>query len=145
MRGLPWAAQGFALAEVLVALLVFSIAIAGGLRAQLGALTATRDTLAQLRAARLLDDLVQRGDAAELSALAPASLPLAAGPSEPAPPRALDDWSLQLQSGLPAARLCLAPRGALLEVALAWQSSRSAEPPGCGNGAPRVAAHVVVP
>jgi hypothetical protein len=127
--------------EVLVALLVFSIAIAGGLRAQLGALAATRDTLAQVRAGRLLQDLVQRGLGESLAALAPATLPVLDG--APGTPLPLQDWSSQLPDALVDARLCVLPRGSLLEVAIAWRTSAPAVPVACDGAAPRVVAYLV--
>lgn len=135
--------HGFALVELLVALLVFSIAIAGGLRAQLGALAATRDTLARLQAARLLDDLVQRGDVENLAALAPVTLPLAEHAAGISPSAALHAWAVQLQAIPPEASLCLSRRGALLEVAIAWRSSRTVTPVACAGPVPKVVAHMV--
>jgi Tfp pilus assembly protein PilV len=133
------------MAEVLVALLVFSIAVVGALRAQLGALTATRDTVAQLRASRLLEDLVQRGDSERLALLAPATLMISGRAVAPANPIALDDWAAQWQAGPLEARLCIVPQGELLEVAISWQSSRTPAAPACAGGAPRVVAHMVAP
>jgi len=132
--------------ELLVALLVFSIAIAGGLRAQLGALVATRDTLAQARAGRLLQDLAKREGVVDLAALAPASLPLAAAGSSL--PAGLGAWAAVAaapEARPPAAMLCLAQRGPSLELALAWRGAGSAETVSCSGGAPRVTAWVVAP
>ncbi len=139
LKPAPASRRGFALVEVLVALLVFSIAIAGGLRAQLGALAATRDTLAQVRAARLLRDLAQRGLGESLAPLAPATLSIAGG--DPAPD-ALEDWASQLQ-GLADARLCIRQRGVLLEVAMAWRPYAPAVPVDCAGAGPRVVALMV--
>ena len=118
--------------ELLVALLVFSIGLAGGLQAQLGALLATRDTLAQARAGRLLQDLVQRDGVAELAALAPASLRLAV--ADPGLPAALSAWGAVVAAPTarpPAAMLCLARRGPTLELAIAWRSARGAGAVAC--------------
>jgi prepilin-type N-terminal cleavage/methylation domain-containing protein len=142
---MPGYRGGFALVEVLVALLVFSIAIAGGLRAQLGAMTATRDTLSQLRAVRLLEDLVHRSDVGSLAMLAPAALPVAGSAGGPDLPDALADWAGQRGATLADARLCILRRGALLEVSLAWRSSRTITPVTCSGDAPQVLAHVVAP
>ncbi|MEQ8265257.1 prepilin-type N-terminal cleavage/methylation domain-containing protein [Pseudohaliea sp.] len=137
--------QGFALVEVLVALLVFSIAIAGALRAQLGALAATRDTLAQVRASRSLQDLVQRGLGENLAMLAPASLPVAGGDPLPGAAAALGGWASLVQDGLVDARLCILRRGVLLEVAIAWRPFAPAVPVACDGAAPRVVAYLVAP
>ena len=145
VKGASTVGPGFALVEVLVALLVFSLGIAGGLRAQLGALTATRDTLAQLRAVRALDDLVQRGDASGLASLAPAALPIAGNAAASAHPAGLDDWAAHLEASPLEARLCIRHRGSLIEVAIVWQSSRDAVPPGCAGDAARVVAYMVAP
>ncbi|HKK22454.1 MAG TPA: prepilin-type N-terminal cleavage/methylation domain-containing protein, partial [Pseudohaliea sp.] len=112
LSGPAVACRGFALAEVLVALLLFSLAIAGGLRAQLGALTGTRDTLWQARAGRLLQDLAQRDGAGQLLALAPATLPLAGPPAALNLPPAIGEWvavALAPQARPPGAALCLTP------------------------------------
>jgi prepilin-type N-terminal cleavage/methylation domain-containing protein len=143
MMRAPASPQGFALMEVLVALLVFSVAIAGALRGQLGALAATRDTLAKVRAGRLLQDLVQRGLAESLAELAPATLPLIDG--APDAPPALDDWSSQLQGALVDSRLCILRQGAVLEVAISWRPYAPAAPDACAGGAPRVVAYLVAP
>jgi len=145
MKAMPRPRAGFALVEVLVALLVFSVAIAGGLRAQLGAMTATRDTLSQLRAVRLLEDLVHRRDAESLARLAPAVLPVAGSAGGPDLPDALADWAGQPGATLADAKLCIRSRGALLEVSLAWRSSRTVAPVTCSGDAPQVLAHVVAP
>jgi hypothetical protein len=129
--------------EVLVALLVFSIAIAGGLRAQLGALAATHDTLAYVRAGRLLQDLVLRGPGESLAVLAPATLSFIDG--APDAPPALEDWSSQLQDGLVDVGLCILRRGAVLEVAISWRPLSLAAPNACTAGAPRVVAYLVAP
>lgn len=139
----PALPTGFALVEVLVALLVFSVAIAGGLRAQLGALAATRDTLAKVRAGRLLEDLVQRGPGESLAVLAPGTVSLIDG--APDAPPALEDWSSQLHDGLVDAGLCILRRGAVLEVAISWRPYTPAAPGACAGGAPRVVAYLVAP
>ena len=119
MRGLSRRSSmpaGFALVEVLVALLVFSIAIAGGLRAQLGALSGTRDTLLHLRASRLLQDLVQREGVEALAELAPASLAVVDGTRTADALRPLGDWASQLQGSLAEATLCLDREDELVEI-----------------------------
>ena len=136
---------GFALVEVLVALLVFSIAIAGGLRAQLGALSGTRDTLLHLRASRFLQDLVQREGVEALAELAPASLAVVDGTRTADALRPLSDWASQLQGSLAEATLCLDREDELVEVAIAWRSARTPGPVVCSEGGPRVTAYVVAP
>jgi Tfp pilus assembly protein PilV len=59
--------MGMVLVEVLVALLLFSVAISGSLQTQLRALGSTRANLAQAQATRLLQDLTQRGAAGTLA------------------------------------------------------------------------------
>lgn len=145
LSGVPASRKGFALVEVLIALLVFSIAIVGGLGAQLGALAATRDTLAQVRASRLLQDLVQRGLGDTLSTLAPAALPINDVAPAPDFPATLGAWASQLQGGLVDARLCILRRGALLEVTIAWRPYTPTDAVSCDGAAPRVVAHLVVP
>lgn len=143
LRRAPASRKGFALVEVLVALLVFSIAIAGGLRAQLGALAATRDTLVKVRAGRLLEDLVQRGLGESLAVLAPATLPIIDGAPHTPPP--LQDWSSQLPDALVDASLCILRRDSLLEVAIAWRPYTPAAAVACDDAAPRVVAFLVAP
>ena len=136
---------GFALVEVLVAVLVFSIALAGGLRSQLGALAATRDTLAKARAGRLLEDLVQRGLGQSLAGLAPATLPIVDVAPPPGAPPALGAWASLPQDGLVDARLCILRRGSLLEVAIAWRPYGRPVPVACDGAAPRVVAYLAAP
>lgn len=137
--------SGFALAEVLVALLVFSIAIAGGLRAQLGALSGTRDTLLHLRASRLLQDLVQREGVAALATLAPGSLALADAARAAGALQPPGTWASQLEGTLAGAALCVDREDGLVEVTIAWPSAHAPGPVACGKDGPRVAAYVVAP
>jgi type II secretory pathway pseudopilin PulG len=140
-------ARGYALVEALVALMVFSLAMAGALRVQLGALTATRDTLAQARAGRLLQDLAQRDGLASIAALVPASMPLA--PTAGAVLSGIPgDWrrlAAPAQAGPPAGRLCIDRVGPLLEFAIAWQGTDGLPGGGCDDGSRRVTLLVVAP
>ncbi|MHA7816198.1 MAG: hypothetical protein ACX93N_06965 [Pseudohaliea sp.] len=144
LKGLGRVGRGVALLEVLVALLVFSIAGLGGLRAQLGALAATRDTLAQARAGRLVLDIAQRHGAAELAGIAPASLPLAAiDRTVPAAFHALEAAGGGPAWRAPASRLCLARTGSTLALSIAWRASELSGGVSCADGGQRVTAWVV--
>jgi len=139
--------RGLALVEVLFALLVFSLALAGGLRAQLAALTATRDTLARGQAVRLLQDLVQRDGLSALAGFAPASLPLPPAASL-ALPDILEDWraaSARSQAGPPAAVLCITRNDPLLELAITWLGPDAHSGGSCASGSPRVSMLAVLP
>lgn len=109
-----------------MALFLFSLMLAGGLRTQLLALGATRDALFHARALRSLQDLVRRESVVALLPLAPASgvaaVPLGADGAAP-PAGVPGDWlaaSGPQWRGPPAATLCVERAGPVLELALAW-------------------------
>lgn len=70
-------ARGVAMIEFLIALLLFSLVMAGGLQVQLRALQLTRETLAWHAALSLLQSLVNHEAARGLSMVAPADINLA--------------------------------------------------------------------
>lgn len=132
--------RGMAMVEVLVALLVFSLALAGALEAQLRAFSSTRSTVAALRGLRLVADLAQREGVATLAAGAPVSLPLTEVPAVPGMTRSVARWfvaAAEPQVAPTAAVLCVERAGPVLRLSLAWPPPGESAVPGCGAAARR--------
>jgi type II secretory pathway pseudopilin PulG len=138
---------GMVLVEVLVALLLFSVAISGSLQTQLRALGSTQANLAQAQATRLLQDLTQRGAAVTLAGLAPTSLPLSPTPATVAP-GPLRDWLTVVPatgSALGPAALCIAWEPDVLRLSIERRDPRMPASGDCDDGGRALASMVLVP
>jgi type II secretory pathway pseudopilin PulG len=138
--------MGMVLVEVLVALLLFSIAVSGSLQTQLRALGSTRANLAQAQATRLLQDLTQRGAAGTLAALAPTSLRLATRPTG-MPPGPFRHWLASVPatgSALGPAALCIARTPAVLRLSIEKENPQTGGV-ACGGEGTILASMVLVP
>ena len=116
--------RGFAMTEVLVALAVLGVIVAGNLGLALGGLSATLEARRAQQAVALATDLAGRIRA--LPAAEWTALPAAGACEAPCAPEQLAaaewaSWSLRLEADLPGATADLAPDGtSALVLSIRW-------------------------